>query len=302
MTTLRAGTRKSLLAWTQSGQALEALAAVAPGVAFERVRIETRGDKDRHTPLATLPGTGLFVKELEAALVRGEIDFAIHSLKDVPYEVAGGCRLFHPVREDPRDALVTPHASLEALPQGARVGTGSPRRIAQLRAARPDLRFSDLRGNLDTRLKRLDAGEYDAIVLACAGLSRLGWSDRIRQRLDPDACVPAFGQGILALECLAGRLDVVEVLEKIDDPDARLAAETERELMRALGGGCKTALAALAEPIPGGVRLRGVVGDHHTGRLCRRTWEGPRDMAISKAAEMARELRGEATSLGFFPQ
>jgi hydroxymethylbilane synthase len=302
LTKLRAGTRKSLLAWTQSGQALEVLATVAPDLSFERVSIETRGDKDQHTPLATLPGTGLFVKELEAALVRGEIDLAIHSLKDVPYEVAEGCSMFYLTREDPRDALITPHASLEALPQGALVGTGSPRRIAQLMAARPDLRFADLRGNLDTRLKRLDNGEYDAIVLACAGLSRLGWNDRIRQRLDPDICVPAFGQGILALECLSERRDVVAILEKACDPDAKLAAETERELMRALGGGCKTALAALAEPTSNGIRIRGVVGDHHNGRLCRRDWEGPRDRAIGQAAEMARELRHEATSLGFFPE
>jgi len=302
LTTLRAGTRKSLLAWTQSGQALEVLASVAPTVAFERERIETRGDKDQHTPLATLPGTGLFVKELEAALVRGEIDLAIHSLKDVPYEIAEGCELFYLEREDPRDALITPHASLEALPQGALVGTGSPRRIAQLRAARPDLRFMDLRGNLDTRLKRLDNDEYDAIVLACAGLSRLGWNDKIRQRLDPDICLPAFGQGILALECLTGRRDVVAILEKACDPDAKLAAETERELMRALGGGCKTALAALAEPTPSGIRIRGVVGDHHTGRMCRRDWEGPRDRAMAQASQMAHELRFEATSLGFFPE
>lgn len=302
MTTLRAGTRKSLLAWTQSGQALETLSRTAPGVSFERRSIQTVGDKDQHTPLATMPGTGLFVKELEAALVRGEIDFAIHSLKDVPYETAPGCALFHLTREDPRDALITPHASLEALPHGALVGTGSPRRIAQLRAARPDLRFADLRGNLDTRLRRLDAGDFDAIVLACAGLARLGWEDRIRQRLDPDLCVPAFGQGILALECLAERRDVVGILEKACDADAKLAAGTERELMRALGGGCKTALAALAEPLPGGIRIRGVVGDHHTGRLCRRTWEGPRGQALAEAARMARELRHEATARGFFPE
>ncbi len=301
MTTLRAGTRGSQLAWTQSGQALEALATANLGTTFERVRIETHGDKDQHTPLATLPGTGLFVKELEAALLRDEIDLAIHSLKDVPYEVAPGCSLFYLVREDPRDALITPHTSLEALPEGARVGTGSPRRIAQLRAVRPDLRFADLRGNLDTRLRRLDAGEYDAIVLACAGLSRLGWSDRIRQRLDPATCLPAFGQGILALECRADRPDVAALLAKAEDPDARAAAEAERELMRALGGGCKTALAALAEPTAKGLRLRGVVGDHPTGRLCRQTWEGPRGDALAAAAAMARDLRHEATAQGFFP-
>lgn len=300
-TLLRAGTRGSQLAWTQSGQALERLAGFAPGTSFDRVRIDTLGDKDQHTPLATLPGTGLFVKELEAALLRGEIDLAIHSLKDVPFEIASGTSLFYLEREDPRDALVTKHASLEDLPRNALVGTGSPRRIAQLRAARPDLRFEDLRGNLDTRMKRLDAGGYDAIVLACAGLSRLGWEDRIRQRLDPDLCVPAFGQGVIALQCRTDRTDVGAILEKACDPDAKLAAETERELMRALGGGCKTAIAALAEPGPDGIRIRGVVGDHHTGRLCRRSWQGPRLQAMSQAAEMARVLRHDATSMGFFP-
>lgn len=302
MTTLRAGTRKSLLAWTQSGQALETLSRSAPDVAFERIRIETVGDKDQHTPLATMPGTGLFVKEIESALVRGEIDFAIHSLKDVPYETAPGCALYYLTREDPRDALITPHASLEDLPHGALVGTGSPRRIAQLKAARPDLRFTDLRGNLDTRLKRLDAGDFDAIVLACAGLSRLGWEDKIRQRLDPEVCVPAFGQGILALECLAERRDVVEILEKACDADAKLAAETERTLMKALGGGCKTALAALAEPIAEGIRIRAMVGDHHTGKMVRRDWTGPRDRAQIEATNIARELRQDATSMGYFPE
>jgi len=301
LTKLRAGTRGSQLAWTQSGQALESLESANPGVEFERVRIETQGDKDQHTPLATLPGTGLFVKELEAALVRGEIDFAIHSLKDVPFEVAPGCALFYLRREDPRDALLTPHASLEGLPKNALVGTGSPRRIAQLRAVRPDLRFQDLRGNLDTRIKRLEAGDYDAIVLACAGLSRLGWEDKIRQRLDVGICVPAFGQGVLALECCIERRDVVDILEKACDADAKLSAETERTLMKALGGGCKTALAALAEPVPEGMRIRAVVGDHHTGRLVSRDWTGSRDYAPIQAAIMARDLRQEATALGFFP-
>ena len=301
MTTLRAGTRGSQLAWTQSGQALETIEATAPGLDFERVRIETRGDKDQHTPLSTLAGTGLFVKELEAALIRDEIDFAIHSLKDVPFEVAPGCALFYLKREDPRDALLTPHASLEALPKDALVGTGSPRRIAQLRAVRPDLRFQDLRGNLDTRIKRLEAGDFDAIVLACAGLSRLGWQDKIRQPLDADVCIPAFGQGVLALECRVDRLDVVEILERACDADAKLAAETERTLMKALGGGCKTALAALAEPVGNHMRIRAMVGDHHTGRLVRRDWTGARDYAPIQAAIMARDLRQEATALGFFP-
>lgn len=301
MTTLRAGTRGSMLAWTQSGQALDHLRGLFPEIGVERVRIDTKGDKDQHTPLSVLPGTGLFVKELEAALLRGEIDFAIHSLKDVPFDVAPGCELFYLVREDPRDALVTPHGSLEDLPEGSLVGTGSPRRIAQLKAHRPDLKFADLRGNLDTRLKRLDSGEYAAIVLACAGLSRLGWGDRIRQRLDPDLCIPAFGQGILALECRADRPDVMAVLREAEAPDARVAATVERALMKALGGGCKTALAALAEPTPDGVRIRAMVGDHHTGRLCRADWTGPVVEAEIAAHTIARDLRHRATAEGFFP-
>jgi hydroxymethylbilane synthase len=296
--TLRAGTRGSLLAWTQAGWALERLLESDPSLAAERVKIETRGDLDQHTPLATLPGTGLFVKELEAALVRGEIDFAIHSLKDVPFETAEGCRLLFLSREDPRDALISPFGSLAALPHGAMVGTGSPRRIAQLRAARPDLGFSDLRGNLDTRLRKLESGRYQAIVLACAGLSRLGWADRISERLDPGICLPAFGQGVLALECLAERTDLVERLANACDPVTESVSIAERSLMRALGGGCKTALAALAEPSPSGMVLRGMAGDHDTGRVVRERWEGPVQDAEARAVAMAATLRSRAAAEG----
>ncbi len=297
--TLFAGTRGSKLAWTQTGHALAELARRLPDApAFERLRIDTRGDRDQHTPLATLPGTGLFTKELEAALLRGEIALAVHSLKDVPYDVSPGTSLFVLEREDPRDALLTPHGSLERLPQGAHVGTGSPRRIAQLKARRPDLRFSDLRGNLDTRLRRLDDGDFDAIILASAGLERLGWADRIAQRLDPDLCLPAFGQGVLALQCLASRTDLVDLLSRAEDPAAALAARLERQLMQALGGGCKRALAALAEVGSDTVRVRGAVGDPRQGRVVRRRWEGP--VAESEAAmgDLARGLLADASLAG----
>ena len=296
--TLRAGTRGSLLAWTQAGWVLDRLVQSDASLAAARVKIETRGDLDQHTPLATLPGTGLFVKELEAALLRGEIDFAIHSLKDVPFETTDGCRLFFLSREDPRDALISPFGGLAALPSGAMVGTGSPRRIAQLRAARPDLRFSDLRGNLDTRLRKLESGQYQAIVLACAGLSRLGWSDRITERLDPEICLPAFGQGILALECLESRKDLVQRLAAACDPLTESVAIAERALMRALGGGCKTALAALAEPAGSGLSLRGIAGDHRTGKVVRERWAGPVGEAESQAVAMASRLRERAGSEG----
>lgn len=297
--TFLAGTRGSKLAWTQTGHALAELARRLPDApAFERLRIDTRGDRDQHTPLATLPGTGLFTKELEAALLRGDIALAVHSLKDVPYEVAEGTSLFLLEREDPRDALVTPHGSLDRLPQGAHVGTGSPRRIAQLKARRPDLRFSDLRGNLDTRLRRLDDGDFDAIVLASAGLERLGWADRIAERLDPEVCLPAFGQGVLALQCLSSRGDLVELLARAEDPPAALAARLERHLMKALGGGCKRALAALAEVGPDTVRVRGAVGDPRQGRVVRLRWEGPPAASAAAMDDLARDLLEAATLAG----
>lgn len=295
---LKAGTRGSLLAWTQAGWALERVLGGTPGTTGTLVHIDTKGDKDQHTPLASLSGTGLFVKELEAALIEGEIDFAIHSLKDVPFDVAPGCRLFFLSREDPRDALISPFGGLSDLPHGALVGTGSPRRIAQLKAARPDLRFEDLRGNLDTRLRKLDEGRYQAIVLACAGLSRLGWAGRISERLPAGICLPAFGQGVLAVECREDRTDVAAILGRACDPGTEIVSLAERALMKALGGGCKLALAALAELDGDTLRLEGLVGDHLAGRVVRRRWTGPADRAVEEAIRMAGFLRDDAAREG----
>lgn len=296
---MRAGTRGSKLAWTQSGQALETLAhRLGGGMSFERVRIDTRGDRDQRTPLAAIAGTGLFTKELEAALLRGEIHLAIHSLKDVPFEVAKGTEIHLLEREDPRDCLISPHGTLARLPEGALVGTGSPRRIAQLKHRRPDLRFADLRGNLDTRLRRLESGDFDAIVLAAAGLERLGWASHITERLDPDICLPAFGQGVLALQCLRDRRDISPFLAQASDPSATLCANLERQLMRALGGGCKRALAALAETGCWGVRVRGVMGDPRTGRLVKAAWRGSVSDAPAAMDALAAELLEAARIAG----
>jgi hydroxymethylbilane synthase len=202
--------------------------------------------------------------------------------------------LFCLCREDPRDALITPFGGLSALPEGALVGTGSPRRIAQLLAVRPDLRFSDLRGNVETRLRKLESGQYQAIVLACAGLVRLGWEDRITERLDPGICLPAFGQGILALECRQDRIDLGERLRAVCDPVTESVAAAERTLMRALGGGCKTPLAALAEPSGRGLVLRGMAGNDREGRVVRDRWEGPIIDAPGAAVAMAGRLRNLA--------
>lgn len=299
MKTLRIGTRASQLAWTQSGHAMAMLAKACPGFGFELVKISTRGDRDQATPLVSMAGTGLFTKELEEALLSGEVDMAIHSLKDVPYVTAEGCTLGAFLeRESPWDAFLSKHDSLEALPQGALVGTSSPRRIAQLRAFRPDLRFADLRGNLDTRLARLDRGEYDAIILAEAGLRRLGWGERIRQALPPEVCVPAFGQGVLAVECRSGDAAVLGVLAALDDRQVRRAAELERRLMMALGGGCKAALAALCQPSGDGWRILASLGDPATGKVLRFEWSGGDSLAESALETIAVDLLARASEAG----
>src|SRR5579872_1780837 len=201
MNAIRVGTRGSQLALAQTGQVIEALRSLHPGRTFEPVVIRTTGDARQNVPFSAVGAKGMFVKELEEALIADEVDFAVHSLEDMPGELAPGLALAAvPEREDPRDALVSHGATLDALPFGARVGTSSLRRQIQLRAARPDLVIEELRGNLDTRLKKLDAGQYDAIVLACAGLERMGWAHRIAERLSPSVSVPAPGQGALALE------------------------------------------------------------------------------------------------------
>lgn len=297
--TVRIGTRGSLLAWTQSGHAQELLQRAHPQQSFELERISTRGDRDHATPLIHMAGTGLFTKELEEALLDGRVDIAVHSLKDVPYDVAPGCVLAAFLeRESPWDALLTPHASWEALPEGALVGTSSPRRIAQLRAARPDLRFADLRGNLDTRLSRLEKGEYDAIVLAEAGLVRLGWQARIKQSLSPEVCIPAFGQGILVAECREDDAPTRALLAPLDEAPVRRAAVLERSLMRALGGGCKAALAALCQPLPKGWLIRAGLGDPARGIVLRRHWEGEDILAEAAMARLAEELLAGAREAG----
>lgn len=299
MKTLRIGTRSSLLAWTQSSHAMAMMRDACPEFEFELVKISTRGDRDQATPLVSMAGTGLFTKELEEALLSGEVDMAIHSLKDVPYVTAPGCTLGAFLeRESPWDAFLSPHASLDALPQGALVGTSSPRRIAQLRAFRPDLRFADLRGNLDTRLARLDRGEYDAIILAEAGLRRLGWGNRIRQALPAEICVPAFGQGVLAVECRSADPDVASVLARLDDPLVRRASELERRLMMALGGGCKAALAALCQPHPQGWRIQASLGDPATGTVLRQEWVGGDAAAEAALEAIAVELLARADEAG----
>ncbi|MBE3590292.1 MAG: hydroxymethylbilane synthase [Firmicutes bacterium] len=248
MKPLRLGTRGSRLALRQAESVARLIAERLPGVRVELVPVRTTGDAHRGPLTALGPTVGVFVKELQEALLRGEIDLAVHSAKDLPTASPEGLVVAaYPLRADPRDALCGGR-SLAELPPGAAVGTSSPRRAAQLRAARPDLNIVPLRGNVDTRLERVAGGELDAAVLAAAGLERLGLADRIREMLDPDTVCPAPAQGALAVEARAGDEEALAVARALDDARVRRAVQAERSVLAALGGGCFLPLGALAEP------------------------------------------------------
>jgi len=255
-------TRESRLAMWQAEHVKGLLQERGHTVAL--LGMTTRGDQILDRSLSKVGGKGLFVKELELALEEGRADIAVHSLKDVPMDLPEGFALACVLeREDPRDALVSPHhASLDDLPQGAVVGTSSLRRVVLLRALRPDLRIEPLRGNLDTRLRKLDEGQYDAIVLAAAGLKRLGLESRIRQTFEPDTMLPAAGQGALGIEVRADRNDLIDLLAPLSSRRDWLATAAERAVSRAMGGSCSMPLAAHARWQPdGGLRIDAAWGD-----------------------------------------
>jgi hydroxymethylbilane synthase len=255
-------TRESRLAMWQAEHVQQLLQARGQTVSL--LGMTTRGDQILDKSLSKVGGKGLFVKELELALEEGRADIAVHSLKDVPMDLPEGFVLAGVLeREDPRDALVSPrYASLDALPQGAVVGTSSLRRVVLLRALRPDLRIEPLRGNLDTRLRKLDEGQYDAIVLAAAGLKRLGLEDRIRVAFDPDTMLPAAGQGALGIEVRADRAELIALLGTLSHPRDWLATAAERAVSRAMGGSCSMPLAAHARWQPdGALRVDAAWGD-----------------------------------------
>jgi len=271
MDRLRIATRKSPLALWQSEHVAARLRDAHPGLDVALVPMSTRGDEVLDRSLAAIGGKGLFLKELELAMQRFDADCAVHSLKDVPMDLEPGFALPAILaRADPADAFVSPRFDgLDALPPGARVGTSSLRRQAQLRARRPDLRLLDLRGNVNTRLARLDAGDYDAIVLACAGLQRLGFDGRIRARLDAPDWLPAPAQGAIAIECREGDVAVVRLLAALDDAPTRRRVGAERAMNRALHGSCHVPVAAFAREVDGGLSLQGLVGSADDGRLVR---------------------------------
>jgi hydroxymethylbilane synthase len=287
---LRVGTRGSPLALAQAESVASALRG--PGVQADVVAIRTTGDRLAQARLADVGGKGLFVKEIEEALLDGRVDLAVHSLKDLPAALPEGLVLgAFPPRADPRDVLIAPGApDLDRLPRGATVGTSSPRRRILLQARRPDLRPADVRGNVETRLSKLAAGSYDALVLARAGLLRLGLDPPGAVALDPTDFVPAVGQGILAVETRRDARELLALLERVDDTRARMAALAERAFLAGLGADCHTPVAGHADLAGGLLRLTGLVASRDGRSVLRATLTGPGPDAASLGARLAEDL------------
>jgi hydroxymethylbilane synthase len=292
------GSRGSRLALRQTELVLAELARRFPGRRFQVQEVRTTGDRRPEASLAAIGGQGVFVKELEAALRARRVDLAVHSLKDVPAKVGSGLVLAAVTeRADVRDAVVSRgQRMLAELPAGSRVGTGSLRRAVQVRALRPDLEVVELRGNVDTRLRKVEEGLVDAAILAAAGLARLGYLERTAELLDTDAMLPAAGQGALTLEARADDAEAIEMASALDHRDTRLAVAAERAFMARLGGGCRLPMAALGVVEGSSLRLRGLIADPEGRRLLRSEVAGPASEAETLGASLAEQLlsRGAA--------
>lgn len=291
------GTRASKLALWQSNHVRDSLLAAHPDLEVSLERISTRGDEIQDRPLAAIGRNSLFVAEIEDALRSGRIRLAVHSAKDLPSTLADDMTIVaFSTRADPRDALISKHGRLADLPQGARVGTSSPRRGCQLRAARPDLVTLDIRGNVDTRLAKLEHGEYDAIVLAAAGLERLGWQHVVTEFLDTDRMVPAVAQGILAIEARADDAEARTLCAHLDDPVSRRCAEAERSFLAAMGAGCNAPLAGFATASGDTLTLTALVGAPD-GRVVRVARAGSEPAALGREVASALVSGGGAALL-----
>ncbi|RON56442.1 hydroxymethylbilane synthase [Pseudomonas frederiksbergensis] len=289
---IRIATRKSALALWQAEYVKSRLEQAHPGLLVTLVPMVSRGDKLLDSPLSKIGGKGLFVKELETALLENEADIAVHSMKDVPMDFPEGLGLFCICeREDPRDAFVSnTYASLDELPQGSIVGTSSLRRQAQLLTRRPDLEIRFLRGNVNTRLAKLDAGEYDAIILAAAGLIRLGFEDRITSAISVDDSLPAGGQGAVGIECRSADTEIHALLAPLHHQDTATRVTAERALNKHLNGGCQVPIACYAVLEGEQIWLRGLVGDPSGGLLLNAEARAPRSEAQSLGVQVAEDL------------
>ena len=300
---LKIATRKSPLALWQAEFVKSKLASLYPDLKIELVKMTTQGDQILNSPLSKIGGKSLFIKELEIGMNEGRADIAVHSMKDVPYELPQGFEIGAILeRENPFDAFVSnDYNSISDLPNGAKLGSCSLRRIVQIKAIRPDLEILDLRGNVNTRLKKLDDGEYDAIILACSGLSRLGFEDRIKQDLSPNDSLPAVGQGALGIEIKANDHKISSLIEPLSHKRMMTEVSAERALNATLQGGCSVAIGAFATSKGSELKLCGMVGNVDSGEIIRVEELGetsnPIDLGVRAANKLlslgARELLNE---------
>ncbi len=292
---LRIATRKSPLAMWQAEHVAKLLKQTHPDLEVELVGMSTQGDKILDTPLAKIGGKGLFVKELEQGMLDGRADIAVHSMKDVPVELPDGLHLAVIMeREDPRDAFVSNNYSrLEELPQGSVVGTSSLRRQCQLADRRPDLKIVPLRGNVNTRLRKLDEGEFDAIILAAAGLIRLGYEQRITSYIETEDSLPAIGQGAIGIECRADDERVNALIKPLHDADTACCVEAERAMNHRLMGGCQVPIAGFAVLNNGKLFMRGLVGEPDGSRIMRTEISAPAGEAEALGIAVAEDLLGQ---------
>ncbi|EHH2450791.1 hydroxymethylbilane synthase [Vibrio vulnificus] len=294
-TPIRIATRKSPLALWQAYYVKDALQKAHPGLEVELVTMVTKGDVILDTPLAKVGGKGLFVKELEVAMLEGRADLAVHSMKDVPVDFPEGLGLVTICeREDPRDAFVSnTYHHVDELPQGAVVGTCSLRRQCQLKAYRPDLVIKELRGNVGTRLSKLDAGEYDAIILAAAGLKRLELEERIRSFIEPEQSIPAVGQGAVGIECRTNDERILKLLEPLNHTDTADRVKCERAMNLTLEGGCQVPIGSYALLEGDEIWLRALVGEPDGSEIVRGEIRGPRAQAEQLGVQLANQLLNE---------
>jgi hydroxymethylbilane synthase len=297
---IRVATRGSALALTQTEQLIELLGRHNPRVRFELLTCTTTGDKVTDRPLSSFRGTGIFVNELRAALVEHHADLAVHSLKDIPIDQPTELTLAaFPCRADPRDLLLSRNNEpFDHLPQNATVGTSSPRRMVQLKAARPDLHFADLRGNLDTRIRKLEEGRYDAIVVAAAGMQRLGRDYPESALLPPELCLPAAGQGALAVECRGDDPAALAVAASANHETTAMAVTAERAFLAGIGGGCSMPIAARAIVGDTTLQLEGLVGERGTGRIVRDGIHTPWSDIAEAGKKLADRLRARCEREG----
>jgi hydroxymethylbilane synthase len=289
---VRIATRKSPLALWQAEHVRSRLMALHPGLQVELLTMSTQGDRILDSPLAKIGGKGLFVKELEQGMLDGRADIAVHSMKDVPADLPDGLGIGAILeREDPRDAFVSgSYSSIDGLPGGARVGTSSLRRQCQLRVRRPDLEILDLRGNVGTRLAKLDAGEYDAIVLACAGLRRLGMAERISCALTPEEMLPAIAQGVIGIECRSDDAAVRALIEPLNHEQTRQRTTAERAMNATLAGGCQAPVAGYSELRGELLEMRGLVGRPDGSEIISGSVSGPSKDALMLGKQLADDL------------